>query len=684
MHNAIQNIQTQVLARKWRPQTFAQTIGQDVVVKALSNALDTNRLHHAYLFTGTRGVGKTTLSRLLAKALSCEQGISSNPCGVCSNCVSIQNAQYIDYIELDAASNRGVEEISKLLENASYQPSQGRFKIFMIDEVHMLSNHAFNAMLKTLEEPPAHVKFILATTDAHKIPMTVLSRCLQFHLRPVSTVNITQYLQYILQQENVNFEEIALNYIAKAAYGSMRDALSITDQAIALGHGQIKAYETKQMLGLVDDDLTINLLFSIANSDIVNALSLIENVQNIDKFLDNVIVHLQNIAIIQCLETAVIDTNYHDEVKELAKLISAENVQIYYQMVIKTKQEINFCPAEISLNMLCVRMINFQMQIDDSKAININNNPNKTNQLKSTTSITNKFNHHHKPNIIQSNSFDNNLPEKVIHSTNNINKLPQNQNEALKIIDKVDEITNISSKNSNHIEPISDNLLNNTINDKYNIINHKQEPEILLENIEPNINHQATNQINNQNWLDIIPQLKLEGLALQIAKQSVLAKDDGNNLHLNCEFDTGFMKNAVAKLQTSISEYLNRNINLHISSGSGITKVVSNPSISTTRVNPKAPEVINSNVSTSNLNLPVQSNLSSISNINVDDSVSVDVISNQNNSSDNKDLNLDLDSITLFQKEQNEKQKHTQTQLEKAQQDPWVNEFTKINAEIII
>jgi DNA polymerase III subunit gamma/tau len=354
----------QALARKWRPQLFSQVMGQDVAVKALSHALNTNRLHHAYLFTGTRGVGKTTISRLLAKSLSCEQGVQAIPCGICANCIAMANSSYIDYIELDAASNRGVEEISKLLENAAYQPSQGRYKIFMIDEVHMLSNHAFNAMLKTLEEPPAHVKFILATTDAHKIPMTVLSRCLQFHLQNISPPNIVQYLTNILLQENIAHEEQALQYIAKSAHGSMRDALSITDQAIAIGSGAINTSSTQSMLGLVDDRLSIDILNNLINDDGSAMLSLAKNIQNAPAFIDNMLAQMQNIAIIQCVPSSIstIDSLFKDELQVFANKISAKNIQIFYQMCIKAKQDIEYCDAYISINMLLLRMLSFTIE----------------------------------------------------------------------------------------------------------------------------------------------------------------------------------------------------------------------------------------------------------------------------------------------------------------------------------
>ena len=257
----------QVLARKWRPKSFDTLVGQDHVVRALSNALTHNRLHHAYLFTGTRGVGKTTLARILAKSLNCETGITATPCGVCNTCTEIDRGRYVDLIEVDAASNTQVDAMRDLLDNAQYAPTSGRFKVYIIDEVHMLSKSAFNAMLKTLEEPPAHVKFILATTDPQKVPVTVLSRCLQFNLRQMAGTSIIGHLQHILTEENIPFEATALHLIARAANGSMRDALSLTDQAIAYGSQSVNEAEVRAMLGAIDQSYLYQILSALISND---------------------------------------------------------------------------------------------------------------------------------------------------------------------------------------------------------------------------------------------------------------------------------------------------------------------------------------------------------------------------------------------------------------------------------
>ena len=256
-----------VLARKYRPKSFESLVGQPHVVRALINALTQQRLHHAYLFTGTRGVGKTTIARILAKSLNCETGITATPCGVCSACTEIDRGRFVDMLEVDAASNTQVDAMRDLLDNAQYAPTVGRFKVYIIDEVHMLSKSAFNAMLKTLEEPPAHVKFILATTDPQKVPVTVLSRCLQFNLRQMGSLTINEHLQYVLTQENITYEPAALNLISRAAAGSMRDALSLTDQAIAYGNQTVNESEVRTMLGAIDQSYLYDIIVSLINND---------------------------------------------------------------------------------------------------------------------------------------------------------------------------------------------------------------------------------------------------------------------------------------------------------------------------------------------------------------------------------------------------------------------------------
>ncbi len=340
-----------VLARKWRPRTFETLIGQDHVVKALSNALSTQRLHHAWLFTGTRGVGKTTLARILAKSLNCEQGISPNPCGVCQACTEIDQGRFVDYLEFDAASNRGVDEMTQLLEQAIYAPTVGRFKIYTIDEVHMLTGHAFNAMLKTLEEPPPHVKFILATTDPQKIPVTVLSRCLQFNLKQMAPENIVLHLQNILTQEAVNYENEGLRLLAQAAAGSMRDALSLTDQAIAYSGANITADAIRDMLGTIDQRYLVRFLQQLLNANAQGILDVADELTtrgfSFSSALEDLASLLSRIAIEQRLPGTVAPEDPSvEDIVQLSQAINPDVLQLFYSIAIHSRAELALSPDE--------------------------------------------------------------------------------------------------------------------------------------------------------------------------------------------------------------------------------------------------------------------------------------------------------------------------------------------------
>jgi len=355
----------QVLARKWRPKTFDQVVGQEHVVRALTNALEQQRLHHAYLFTGTRGVGKTTLARIIAKALNCETGITSAPCGVCSACTEIDKGRFVDLLEVDAASNTQVDAMRDLLDNAQYAPTAGRFKVYIIDEVHMLSRSAFNAMLKTLEEPPAHVKFILATTDPQKVPVTVLSRCLQFNLKQMVPSNIAMHLAAILQEENIAADHTALNLIARAAEGSMRDALSLLDQAIAYGAGSVNEPEVRTMLGAIDQDYLFNLLEALVAGDGAALLKQAEAMEqrslSFEAALQDLAGLLHQIALAQTMpEVIAADLPERARLLELAQKISAEDVQLYYQIATLGRRDLNLAPDEFAgFNMSLLRMLAF-------------------------------------------------------------------------------------------------------------------------------------------------------------------------------------------------------------------------------------------------------------------------------------------------------------------------------------
>lgn len=362
---------TLALARSWRPKTFPELLGQDHVVKALTHALDQGRLHHAWLFTGTRGVGKTTIARILAKALNCigpdGQGqMTSQPCGKCAACLEIDAGRYVDYIEMDAASNRGVDEMAQLLEKASYAPSNGRFKVYMIDEVHMLTNHAFNAMLKTLEEPPEHVKFILATTDPQKIPVTILSRCLQFNLKQMPVPLIVEHLQTVLAAEKVESEIGALRVLAKAAQGSMRDALSLTDQAIAYAAGTVTQASVRNMLGTLDDAYLIQVLDALANKNgaalVAVAQEMGERSMSFSLALQDLASLLQKIASAQVVPESVLDDwPEAAEIRRLTTVFSKEEAQLFYQIAITSRPDLSLAPDEqTGFSMALLRMLAFR------------------------------------------------------------------------------------------------------------------------------------------------------------------------------------------------------------------------------------------------------------------------------------------------------------------------------------
>ncbi|WP_139685396.1 DNA polymerase III subunit gamma/tau [Vibrio tasmaniensis] len=354
------------LARKWRPTKFKEVVGQAHVLTALENALSQNRLHHAYLFSGTRGVGKTTIGRLFAKGLNCETGITATPCGECATCKEIDEGRFVDLLEIDAASRTKVEDTRELLDNVQYKPARGRFKVYLIDEVHMLSRHSFNALLKTLEEPPEYVKFLLATTDPQKLPVTILSRCLQFHLKPISVDNIHEQLDHILEQENVTSESRALGMIAHAADGSMRDALSLTDQAIALGNGNVVTDTVAHMLGTLDTDQAIHLLEAISSKQPQQAMSCIqalaENGVEWDGLLSQLATQLHRLAMYQALPSTLDKAQPDAERLELlSKALSPQDIQLYYQIVLKGRQDLPLSPtARVGIEMVVLRMLAFR------------------------------------------------------------------------------------------------------------------------------------------------------------------------------------------------------------------------------------------------------------------------------------------------------------------------------------
>jgi len=442
----------QVLARKYRPTVFAEVAGQSHVLKSLINALDNQRLHHAYLLTGTRGVGKTTLARILARCLNCEEGISSEPCGQCGACKEISEGRFIDLIEVDAASRTKVEDTRELLENVQYLPTRGRYKVYLIDEVHMLSTHSFNALLKTLEEPPEHVKFLLATTDPQKLPITVLSRCLQFNLKNLAPARIAEYISEILVKENVQTESDALWQIAMAASGSMRDALTLTDQAISYCEGSVLTEGVTQMLGVPPQQQIVKLLEAMAARDVGQVVELVQTIgeqtPDYHHTLDALLSMLHRIALAQVAPDAV-DNSVGDleKVQELAGLLTAEDVQLYYQIGTKGREDLKLAvEMRSAFEMVLLRMLVFSPNytapareaVESESAISNVSEKKKPSVTISETSLSPEANH---------SEFDNNN-----HSTSTPQLIPDSASEA--VIDGNDAAFNITPSNWITVFPI--------------------------------------------------------------------------------------------------------------------------------------------------------------------------------------------------------------------------------------
>ena len=401
----------QALARKWRPKNFDQVVGQSHVVKALTNALDQNRLHHAYLFTGTRGVGKTTLARIFAKCLNCEQGVNSTPCGSCSACEEIDSGRFIDLIEVDAASRTKVEDTRELLDNVQYSPSRGQYKVYLIDEVHMLSGHSFNALLKTLEEPPPHVKFLLATTDPQKLPITVLSRCLQFNLKRITNEAIAEQLEKLAQAEEINFEPAALFSLARAADGSMRDSLSLLDQAIAYSEGNITEAAIHEMLGTVPREFLQKIMQALVAADAKAIMQCMFDLTQLsadfNSLFEDIIHLLHQVAITQAVPSAMDSLDFDNALLQvLSDSFSPEDIQLYYQIALIGKRDLYLSPSpHAGLEMTLLRMLAFKpadqvapvassspVTHEESKSQSVKSEPNNTsNQMKTLQQSSNRL-----------------------------------------------------------------------------------------------------------------------------------------------------------------------------------------------------------------------------------------------------------------------------------------------------
>ena len=370
----------EVLARKYRPHNFKELVGQTHTIRTLVNALDNNNLHHGFLFTGTRGVGKTTIARIFAKSVNCEEGVSSNPCGKCPTCIEIDKGQSVDLIELDAASHTGVDHMREILDNAQYTPTKNLYKIYLIDEVHMLSKSSFNALLKTLEEPPSHIKFLLATTDPKKLPITILSRCLQFNLNKLSHDEILNHLKFIMNEEKLKFDDNALSKIAELGNGSMRDALSLLDQSISFGNGSVLEKDLKEMLGLVNHDEITNLVSLVCERNAEKILLFIKELAHKGENLSNVLKDLTSL--FHKISTAQIINDQKQtspEILDLANRFTAQDLQLYYQIAINGQRDINLSPSEqIGLEMTLLRMITFHPNFKEGEKKTLNPSPTKT------------------------------------------------------------------------------------------------------------------------------------------------------------------------------------------------------------------------------------------------------------------------------------------------------------------
>lgn len=500
------------LARKWRPKTFSQLIGQEHVSKGLMNALNHKRLHHAYLFTGTRGVGKTSVARLLAKCLNCEVDISAEPCLQCEHCLAIEQGHFTDLIEVDAASKTGVEDTRALLDNVQYQPSSGRFKIYLIDEVHMLSQHSFNALLKTLEEPPAHVKFLLATTDPQKLPATILSRCLQFNLRHLAPEVISQHLQHILHEEQIPFETNALDVIAEAARGSMRDSLSILDQAINACDEAVNASDVKQMLGYTQKAYALDIVESIAAKQADKLFNICQSIAaeggHFHYVLNQLMACLHRAAVYQILDTHHADgiLSLDKESRMVASLFSAEDIQLFYQIAAKGAEEMQLAPTlAIGFEMTLIRMLAFRPA----------------------------------PKIEQANSFcsgsEAKTPEPI--TMDDIATTVPQTTPSPPIAQPEQEERTLPHKTLK--EPDTDAAL---------LTSQPQPLKALAE------------------WKDILPQLKLRGLALNAAENAaILSKEDGLiRFSIEKSYHSLFTASVIQRIETALSHYFQEKIKIQL------------------------------------------------------------------------------------------------------------------------
>ncbi len=503
----------QVLARKWRPQNFQELVGQEHVQRALVNALNDDRLHHAYLFTGTRGVGKTTIARIFSKSLNCETGITATPCGVCATCKEIAEGRYIDLIEVDAASRTGVDDTRELLENVQYAPTRGRYKVYLIDEVHMFSKSSFNALLKTLEEPPPHVKFLLATTDPQKLPVTILSRCLQFNLKRLPVSLIIGHLQDVLTQENVEHNVTALQLLAEAADGSMRDALSLLDQALAFGGGAVQEQEVRDMLGSVSRDKVINLLKAVLKRDAAQTMSVVADLAELSPDFENVLAEILSVLHHMSLAKTVPEAldefvSARDTLLKLSEEVSAEDLQLFYQIALIGRRDLPLSPdARNGFEMILLRMLAFR--------------PAGANSISTTASL---------------------LANKQVSSSEPV------RNQAQKPVQQP-------------VQQHKPKVAKSRANDTLNTVQESKPATSPVVNASPNLQAAPSND-----WRDIVNALGLGGLVKQLAINCTFKQRNGNTIELEIENGHSNLVNVKAKqrLQQALGEYFNIEANLNI------------------------------------------------------------------------------------------------------------------------
>ena len=548
----------QVLARKWRPSNFSQVAGQAHVLKSLTNALDNERLHHAYLFTGTRGVGKTTLARILAKCLNCEEGIRSVPCEKCDSCKEISEGRFIDLIEIDAASRTKVEEMRELLENVQYLPSRGRFKVYLIDEVHMLSTHSFNALLKTLEEPPPHVKFLFATTDPQKLPITVLSRCLQFNLKNLSPQLIAEYLGSVLKKEEIEFEEEALWQISSAASGSMRDALTLVDQAISYCEGKVAAGGVIEMLGVPPQKQVYALLKGMASRSVSTILELIRDISeqtpDYSHTLDSLLSTLHRVAIAQ-IEPKAADNSYGDmqQILELASLISAEDVQLYYQMGIKGREDLRLS-AEVrtAFEMLLIRMLVFSPSYVEPTELEPVSLGSKESADPSTTNESN--------DAAGSAAEDEKKKSELTDESVSPQPLQEPERMSGELIEaSVEAPADFQVEQSSGIEQDNVGAANEGAIDAHQ--QNREDSKEGGESDEPvsvaSIGKITLDSLSPQSWLRLYPRLEITGIAANVLANSDFQRADSNSIHFILDHSQSavFSEELLPKISQALSSY---------------------------------------------------------------------------------------------------------------------------------